>query len=72
MVHLSSWSFHFVPCFPPFLGALVNLWLVGFHLVGAFSIDPKNKSSSKDISFLHAFNTLGIVQFIECVDICMF
>ncbi len=24
-------SFHFVPCFPPFWGAFVFLWLVGFH-----------------------------------------
>jgi hypothetical protein len=24
-------SFHFVPCIPPFLDALVYLWLAGFH-----------------------------------------
>ncbi len=24
-------SFHFVPCFPSLLGALVYLWLVGLH-----------------------------------------
>jgi hypothetical protein len=29
-VFLDVGSFHFVPCFPPFLGALGILWLAGF------------------------------------------
>jgi hypothetical protein len=40
MVHPLRWffcllghgSFHFVPCFPPFLGTLVYLWLASFFL----------------------------------------
>jgi len=27
----SGQSFHFIPCIPPFLGALVYLWLAGLH-----------------------------------------
>jgi hypothetical protein len=43
----------FCSLFSPFFwGALVNLWLARFHLVGAFSIDPKNKLSSEDIKKL--------------------
>jgi hypothetical protein len=50
----------FYSLFSPFLGALVNLWLAGFHLVDASSIDPKNKLSSKDITkFL--FSMLSIL-----------
>ncbi len=29
--HLSSWTFHFVPWFSLFLGALVNIWWARFH-----------------------------------------
>jgi hypothetical protein len=67
---LGCGSFHFVPCIPPYLGALVFILLAGFH---HFEIAEFNLSLSLSLSFVFwgAFNLSLLNATIIIHELCI-